>query len=114
MGTSRIRLRVGAGITGFVMMIGLVGAMAIAPVARAGTPVVSMPNVVVANLPKSLSALASGVLVQPEASNGNAVVEGYELSAQIAPINYAGTSGPGSYSFTWLSCPARGCPTQVA
>lgn len=105
-----IRFRAGAGMSGFALMVGLVGTMGTAPAAWAGTPVVSTPNVVVANLPKSLSALASGVLVQPEASNGNAVVEGYELSAQIAPINYAGTSGPGSYSYTWLSCPARGVP----
>lgn len=106
----RIRFHVGAGVTGISLMIGLGAAIGSAPVAWAGTPVVSTPNVVVANLPKSLSALAAGVLVQPEASNGNAVVEGYELSAQIAPINYAGTSGPGSYSSTWLSCPARGVP----
>ena len=110
MDSSWIRLRAGAGITGLALIIGLAGATGSAPAAWAGTPVVSMPNVVVANLPKSLSALASGVLVQPEASNGNAVVEGYELSAQIAPINYTGTSGPGSYSYTWLSCPARGVP----
>lgn len=95
-----------------VALLGAVSAMAVlcgqASVAWASQASIPPPTVVVPSLPATWSALGTGTLLSPDVSAGSAVIAGTEVRAQIGTVDFAGTSGAGTYATSWLSCPARG------
>jgi hypothetical protein len=89
-----------------------ISAVMIVPDARAGTPTVPAPSFLLPSLPSTWSALGSGTLLSPDASGGTTAIIGTDVKAQIGTVDFSGTSGPGTYSYKWLSCPSRGA-TEV-
>lgn len=83
-------------------------AVMIVPVARAGTPTVPAPTFALPSLPSTWSALGSGTLLSPDSSGGTTAIVGTDVKAQVGTVDFTGTSGPGTYSYKWLSCSGRG------
>jgi len=79
-----------------------------APPVTANPVTIPVPNISVPALPATWSALGSGILASPDVPTGSVVLAGTEIKAQIGTIDFAGTSGQGTYTPTWLSCPSRG------
>lgn len=83
-------------------------ALTIVPAAYAGTPTVPVPSFVLPTLPSTWSALGAGTLLSPDAAGGTTAIVGTDVKAQVGTVDFTGTSGPGTYSYKWLSCPSRG------
>lgn len=79
-----------------------------APPVTANPVTIPVPNISVPALPATWSALGTGILASPDVPTGSVVLAGTEIKAQIGTIDFAGTSGQGTYTPTWLSCPSRG------
>lgn len=82
--------------------------MLVATPAWSGTANVPVPSFVLPALPSTWSALGTGTLVSPDASGGMTALAGTDVKAQVGTVDFTGTSGAGSYSYRWLTCPSRG------
>lgn len=91
---------------GIALAAGL--SIGLAAPAWSGTANVPVPTFVLPALPSTWSALGSGTLSSPDAAGGTTAIAGTDVKAQIGTVDFTGTSGPGTYSTKWLSCPSRG------
>ena len=88
------------------------GTVALAPSSWAANSIPT-PTVTVPALPSTWSALGTGTLASPDVASGLGALVGAEVKAQIGTIDFTGTSGPGTYSTGWLSCPSRGAAESI-
>lgn len=86
----------------------MAGTITLAAPAWSGTPNVPVPAFVLPALPTTWSALGSGTLVSPDAAASTTAIAGTDVKAQIGTVDFTGTAGAGTYSYSWLSCSSRG------
>jgi len=104
--------RVAAPLPAAVCALAVVGVASIGLAAPAwsGIANVPVPTFVLPALPSTWSALGSGTLSSPDASGSTTAIAGTDVKAQVGTVDFTGTSGAGTYSSKWLSCPSRGAP----